>query len=105
MKLKPIYYQETVLGMRNKRKNGCLAGVVYNKSFQKEKRRPPEEASVLRTSQLSHLSPERGIFSIVVGKLVEHTCKESAKEVQKQCFMPGAQDPILKDGKGCLSFF
>lgn len=105
MKLKAIYYQGTVLEMRNKRKDDCLPGVVCNKSSQKEKRRPSEEASVLRTSQLSHLSPAHGMFSLVLGKLVECTCRESAKEVQKQGLLPGAQDYIPKDGKGCLSFF
>lgn len=37
MKLKPIYYQGTVLEMRDKRKNGCLPGLVCNKSSQKER--------------------------------------------------------------------
>lgn len=42
---------------------------------------------------------ECGIYSTVMRKHVEHTCKESAKEVQKQCLRPGPQDHIPKDRK------
>lgn len=87
-KLKPIYYQGNVLETRNKRQNGYLPGVISNKSSRKRDGLTRKlMSSGLRNSPI--YPQECGIFSTVFEKLVGHTGKESANEVQKQRFNAG----------------
>lgn len=93
MKLKTIYYQATVLEMRNKRRNRCLPEVVYNEVSQKEREGLMRKLTFLGLYNYPIYSQECGIFCTIIGKLVgEDTDKKSAKGVQKQCLMPVPQD-------------